>query len=83
MSFRNYSWQGVTSPAGDDVLGKIAYRRSVSVEGIGQPNITETRGYTSSLYTSINVRLQSTFQMLAINMARFDHCLTLWSFPRS
>lgn len=61
---------GVISPAGDDLLEIIAYRRSVSVEEIGQANITETRGYTSSLYTSVNVRLQSTFQMLGINMAR-------------
>lgn len=52
------------------MLEIISYRRSVSVEGVGQPNITKIRGFKSLSYTSVNARLQSTFEVLGIKSAR-------------
>lgn len=72
VAFRDYSEEGFVSSTGDDMLETIAYRRSVPIEGLEQPNLTETRGNTLSLYTSIKSRSQFTIQMLGNNMARFE-----------
>ena len=71
VAFRCYSGKCFVSSTGDDLLETIAYRPSVPVEGLEQPNITETSGNTLSLYTSIKSRSQFTFQMLGNNMSRF------------
>ena len=53
VAFRNYSGEDFVSSTGDDMRETIACCPSVSVQGLEQLNITETRGSTLSLYTSI------------------------------